>query len=41
MLLVTSISPSLRFRLLDVGFPDKRSGVEHDGWSKEEHLVCS
>jgi hypothetical protein len=40
MLLVTSISPSLRFRLLDVEFPDRRSGWEHDAWSEEEHLVC-
>jgi hypothetical protein len=40
MLLVISISPSLSFRLLDVEFPDRRSGWEHDAWSKEEHLVC-
>jgi hypothetical protein len=39
MLLVTSISPSLSFELLDVEFLDRRSGWEHDAWSKEEHLV--
>jgi hypothetical protein len=40
MLLVTSISPSLSFKLLDVEFSDGRSGWKHDAWSEEEHLVC-